>query len=119
MVYNLAKRIFDIVLPFFVLFVAFIPRVAAMLLITLESKGNAIYWSERVGIDGSTYMISKFRTMVIETPELPTGGLSNPGQYIATTGRRPRKSSLYELPQFYSVLIGHMSVVGPRPMIPQ
>lgn len=119
MIYFFAKRIFDIVLSLTVLISAFIPIALIMLLIRLETKGSGIYWSERVGIDGSTYMMPKFRTMVIETPEVPTGELSNPGQYITGMGRRLRKCSLDELPQFYSVLIGHMSVVGPRPMIPQ
>lgn len=119
MVYVFTKRIFDIVFSFSVLVLASIPLAVTMLLIRMETKGNAIYWSERVGIDGSTYMMPKFRTMFVGTPELPTGELSNPGQYITGIGRRLRKSSLDELPQFYSVLVGHMSVVGPRPMIPQ
>ena len=119
MVYEIAKRIFDIGFSLTVLVLASIPFAVTMLLIRLETKGSAIFWSERVGINGSTYLMPKFRTMVIGTPELPTGELPDPGQYITNVGRRLRKSSLDEFPQFYSVLVGHMSIVGPRPMIPQ
>ena len=119
MVYRIAKRTFDIIFSFSVLVFASIPLAITMLLIKAETKGSAIFWSERVGINGSTYMMPKFRTMVIGTPVLPTSELSNPEQYITSVGRKLRKTSLDELPQFYSVLVGHMSIVGPRPMIPQ
>ena len=59
----------------------------------------------------------KFRTMHIDTPDIATHELKNPDQYITSIGVFMRKSSLDELPQIYSVLLGDMSFVGPRPAL--
>lgn len=59
----------------------------------------------------------KFRTMHIDTPELATDKLGNPEAYLTPVGHVLRKTSLDELPQIFSVLRGHMSLVGPRPAL--
>ena len=59
----------------------------------------------------------KFRSMRIDTPEVATDKLSLPEQYVTKTGAFLRKTSLDELPQLYSVFIGDMSLVGPRPAL--
>ena len=59
----------------------------------------------------------KFRTMKMNTPAMATHLLNNPGQYLTSIGRFLRKSSLDELPQLFSILLGDMSFVGPRPAL--
>ena len=90
-----------------------------MILVKINSDGPALYWSERVGLCGKKFLMPKIRTMNVNTPELPTHKFEQPEEYITTLGKFLRRTSLDELPQLYSVLIGDMSLVGPRPMIPQ
>ncbi len=113
------KRSFDIVVSAVALFALAVPLLMLMGLVKITSQGPALYWSKRVGRNGKTFCMPKLRTMGIHTPELPTHELQNADSYITSLGKFLRRSSLDELPQLYSVLIGDMSVVGPRPMIPQ
>lgn len=86
-------------------------------LIKISSRGPIIFWSERIGKNGKTFMMPKFRSMEIHTPELETAKLTNPEQYYTLIGDFLRKTSIDELPQFYSVILGNMSIVGPRPAL--
>ncbi len=87
-------------------------------LIKLDSRGPAFYTQERIGLDGRTFPVIKFRTMV------HTSGSDQPGWTVAHDPRRTRmgrllrRTSLDELPQFINVLLGDMSIVGPRPEQP-
>ena len=85
------------------------------LAIILTSKGPIIYWSNRVGQNNHIFKMPKFRTMRLDTPDLPTHLMKNPMHYISPLGSFLRKYSLDELPQFFNVLMGDMSIVGPRP----
>ena len=113
------KRCFDILVSTMALLVIAFPLLLIMVLIRLTSQGPALYWSERVGRNGNIFNMPKLRTMAVHTPTLPTHELQNAETYITKLGKLLRRSSIDELPQLYSVLIGHMSIVGPRPMIPQ
>ena len=113
------KRCFDILVSAMALLVLAAPMLFLMALVRLTSQGPALYWSKRVGRNGNIFDMPKLRTMAVHTPVLPTHELQNAEAYITTLGQVLRRSSLDELPQLYSVLIGHMSIVGPRPMIPQ
>ncbi|HKC35724.1 MAG TPA: sugar transferase, partial [Chitinophagaceae bacterium] len=109
------KRVMDIGISLFVL-VVFSPLYLAIALgVWLSSKGPVIYHHERIGLHGKPFRIYKFRSMVVgaeaEVPQLSSTSDSR----ITAFGRRIRKSRLDELPQFFNVLIGDMSVVGPRP----
>tara|TARA_A200000113_G_C8827153_1_gene342437 strand:- start:721 stop:1221 length:501 start_codon:yes stop_codon:yes gene_type:complete len=86
-------------------------------LIKITSKGNAIYWSKRIGKNNKIFKMPKFRTMSIETPSVATHLLANPNEWITPIGKVLRRYSLDELPQLWSILYGHMSVVGPRPAL--
>ena len=79
----------------------------------LGSKGQALYWLDRVGKDNRIFRMPKFRTMRQGTPAVATHLLHNPGNYVTPIGKVLRKLSLDELPQLYSVLKGDMSFVGP------
>ena len=113
------KRTLDICVSFLGLGILAIPFLLISLLIRLETPGSPIYWSKRIGRFGSVFMMPKFRTMKTGAPEMPSNDLVDPSSHITTFGRVLRKYSVDELPQLYSVLLGDMSLVGPRPMIQQ
>ncbi|MCR5880893.1 sugar transferase [Phenylobacterium sp. J367] len=98
--------------------VVFSPVLLAIgLAVRLESPGPALHWSRRVGRENRLFPMPKFRTMRMGTPDVATHLLSDPDQWITPLGRFLRRTSLDELPQFWSVLIGDMSLVGPRPAL--
>jgi O-antigen biosynthesis protein WbqP len=85
--------------------------------IPLESPGPALHWSRRVGRDNRIFRMPKFRSMRVGAPNVATHLLDDPDQWITPIGRFLRRTSLDELPQLWSVLIGDMSLVGPRPAL--
>lgn len=87
------------------------------MVIRLSSEGPALYWSERLGRHNQIFKMPKFRTMQVGTPVLATHQLKDPEKYLTLIGPFLRKSSLDELPQLWSILIGDMSFVGPRPAL--
>ena len=119
--YRLAiKRIFDLVfsLAGIILLLPFFSLIA--LLIKLDSRGPVFYNQRRVGLDGKHFKIIKFRTM-IQNAEKKTGVIWSPpdDKRITRIGCFLRKFSIDELPQLFNVLIGEMSLVGPRPERPE
>lgn len=113
----MTKRVLDLVLllPAFIIFIA--PIFLVALLVRLSSDGPIIFWSDRVGRGNNLFKMPKFRTMKVNTPNLATHLLGSPDQYLTLVGGFLRKSSLDELPQLWSVLVGDMSFVGPRPAL--
>ena len=111
------KRLFDIILSILLLSFSSIPMVIISGLIRLGSKGPALYWSDRIGINNTIFRMPKFRTMRLDTPAVATHLLQNPQNYVTPIGRILRKLSLDELPQLISVFKGEMSFVGPRPAL--
>ena len=86
--------------------------------VKLDSPGPVLFKQKRVGRGKSHFYILKFRTMRTDTPkDMPTHLLANPEQYITRVGRFLRKTSLDELPQLFNILLGDMSIVGPRPAL--
>lgn len=109
------KRVFDIVVSFIMLILLIPVYIIIALLIKCTSKGPVIYKQERIGLHGLPFHILKFRTMC-EAAESGTPQLSlDNDPRITPIGRWLRKYRLDELPQFWNVLIGEMSIVGPRP----
>lgn len=111
------KRIFDIFFAFVFLLVFSVPVFLIALAIRLTSQGPAIYWSRRIGKNNVIFRMPKFRTMRTDTPAVATHLMTDPDAYLTPIGRFLRKTSLDELPQLWSILIGDMSVVGPRPAL--
>lgn len=91
--------------------------VAIAVAVRLESRGPALHWSRRIGRYNRIFLMPKFRTMRIGTPDVATHLLQDPEQWITPLGRVLRRTSLDELPQLWSVLVGQMSLVGPRPAL--
>ena len=91
---------------------------ALIIWIKLDSKGPVLFKQKRIGIHKKTFHILKFRTMRIDTPkDMPTHLLADPEQYITKAGHFLRKTSLDELPQIINILMGDMSIIGPRPAL--
>jgi len=111
------KRIFDVVISFLALIIFSPFIILVMLLVKLTSKGSPLYWSDRVGRRNIIFKMPKFRTMQVDTPAVATHLLSDSSQYLTPAGSFLRKSSLDELPQLWSILVGDMSFVGPRPAL--
>jgi len=111
------KRAFDVALALFAGLLLCLPLLAVWLLVRLTSPGPALYWSDRVGRHNCIFSMPKFRTMRIGTPAVATHLLTNPGAYLTPVGSFLRRSSLDELPQLLSILVGDMSFVGPRPAL--
>ena len=111
------KRTFDIVLATVLIVIFSVPMLIIALWIKLNSKGPALYWSDRIGKDNQIFKMPKFRSMVVNAPVVATHLLVNSESHITSVGKFLRKTSLDELPQLWSVLIGQMSFVGPRPAL--
>lgn len=111
------KRIFDILFSsiFLILFTPFFLLIP--ILIKLDSSGPVFFKSLRVGQYGKEFNMFKFRTMFVGTKIEETKKIKNVNKKITKIGFFLRKSSLDELPQFLNVLIGQMSIVGPRPAL--
>ncbi len=109
------KRIFDIVFALFIIIFVLSWLIPLLfVIIKLESKGPLFFKQERDGLNGHIFYCYKFRSMQINT-QADTVQVQKEDQRITKIGRFIRKTSIDELPQFLNVLIGDMSVVGPRP----
>lgn len=111
------KRLFDTIVAAVLLVVLFIPMLFIGLAVKLSSRGPALFWSRRVGLDNRIFMMPKFRTMYSNTPDVATHLLEDPEMYLTPIGSVLRRYSLDELPQIWSILKGDMSLVGPRPAL--
>ena len=111
------KRIFDLILACLAALVLLLPVLLVAVAVRLTSKGPAMYWSDRVGRNNVIFKMPKFRSMLVGTPAVATHLLGNPAAHLTPIGSFLRKSSLDELPQLWSILVGDMSFVGPRPAL--
>lgn len=117
----LVKRIFDLIIGIaFILILTIIPVLVIIpIVIKITSKGPAIFKQERMGKNGKTFYIYKFRTMLIPEERITEDGRQlEPRESITKIGKFLRKTSLDELPQLFNVVNGTMSIVGPRPTLP-
>jgi len=113
------KRLFDIGVSLIILLLMAPPMVLIAILIKLESKGPAIFKQERVGLHGQSFFIYKFRSMIVDAANQGPYFTQKNDPRITRLGRFIRKTSLDELPQIINVLKGEMSLVGPRPNVPE
>ena len=111
------KRLFDFSCALFLASVLLLPILLLAIIVRLTSPGPSFYWSTRVGKDGRCFRMPKFRTMLMGTPTLATHLLPESDKYLTPVGSILRTSSLDELPQLWSILVGDMSFVGPRPAL--
>src|SRR5574343_1513809 len=111
------KRLFDLLLAIVAAVILILPIALVALMVRLSSPGPVLYWSDRVGRHNRIFKMPKFRSMRIGTPAVATHLLTDPRAYLTPIGSFLRKSSLDELPQLLSILVGDMSFVGPRPAL--
>jgi len=111
------KRVFDLFFALIATLVLALPAMLVALTVRLTSSGPILYWSERVGQYNRLFKMPKFRSMRVNTPAVATHLLSNPRDHLTPIGIFLRKTSLDELPQLWSIMIGDMSFVGPRPAL--
>ena len=114
---KIIKRSFDVILSSILIILLIIPFVCISLLIIISTKESPIYLSKRIGQNKKIFIMPKFRTMRKETPQLATHLLKNSNEYLSNIGTLLRKTSIDELPQIWSIFIGDMSFVGPRPAL--
>lgn len=116
--YSRVKRLVDIVCAALGLLVLTVPLLIVMLAIYIDNPGPVFFSQYRVGLGGRHFKMIKFRSMRLDAPhELSTAEVQDPKALITRVGKFIRKYSIDELPQLYNVLIGDMSIVGPRPLI--
>ena len=111
------KRVFDLLLALAAALILAVPVLLVALMVRLTSTGSALYWSDRVGRHNKIFKMPKFRSMRVGTPAVATHLLVDPKTHLTPIGSFLRKSSLDELPQLWSILVGDMSFVGPRPAL--
>jgi exopolysaccharide biosynthesis polyprenyl glycosylphosphotransferase len=116
--YLACKRVFDVLVSLLALTLCAPLMSLLALIIRANSKGPALFVQTRVGLNGAPFRMFKFRTMYAEEPVYALKPAHARDPRITPIGRWLRRTSLDELPQVLNVLIGHMSLVGPRPEMP-
>lgn len=111
------KRLFDLLLAIILIILLAVPCILIALSIRLTSRGSILYWSKRIGRDNQIFNMPKFRSMIVSTPAVATHLLNSPQSFLTPVGGFLRRNSLDELPQIWSILLGEMSFVGPRPAL--
>jgi len=129
--YEFIKRVMDIICSLIGIIVLLPILLLVSIFIKIESKGSVIFSQERVGMNGKTFKMYKFRSMVVDAEILkeslikqnericgPMFKMKNDPR-ITKVGKFIRKTSIDELPQLVNILKGDMSIVGPRPSLPK
>jgi Undecaprenyl-phosphate glucose phosphotransferase len=117
---KMAKRLVDIVGSLFAIIIFSPIMLAAAIAVKVSSKGPIIYKQERIGLGGEPFKMYKFRTMKVQTEAEEKKGWTTKGDpRVTKVGAFLRKTSIDEMPQFFNIFIGQMSLVGPRPERPQ
>jgi len=116
--YLFFRRAIDISVSLVAGLVLLVPMLIIALLVRLDSKGPALFRQERLGKDGKSFMICKFRTMTLDAEKDGPRWASPDDDRCTKLGRVLRRVRLDELPQLWNILKGEMSLVGPRPERP-
>lgn len=118
--YRVVKRGLDVLFSAALLVFLWLPMLVIWAAVRLDSEGSGIFRQTRVGRDGKPFVCYKFRTMYVTAPPCcPSSRLCDPEKHVTRVGRFLRRTSLDELPQLINVIKGDMSLVGPRPLIPE
>ena len=117
-IYFKVKRLMDCIMSLIGIILLIPVFIIIVFLIKIDSKGPAIFRQERYGKNKKPFYIYKFRTMRLDAPKnVSTKELNDSKKYITKIGAFLRRTSLDELPQLFNILLGQMSIVGPRPVV--
>jgi len=111
------KRLLDLVTALLIFNLLLLPLLLIAIAVLLTSEGPVLFWSDRVGRNNCIFKMPKFRSMKLGAPAVATHLLKNPSIWLTPIGSYLRRSSLDELPQLWNILLGDMSLVGPRPAL--
>ena len=115
---RIIKRLFDLTIAVLSLLLLFAPMILVMIILKFTGEGEIFYLQKRLGYLNNEFKIIKFATMVKNSPNIGTGSLTLRGDpRVLPFGNFLRKSKINELPQIFNVIIGNMSIVGPRPQM--
>ncbi len=116
--YSLTKRIFDIISSLIAIFLLSPLLIIVIIILNFTGEGEIFYFQKRIGLNNKPFYIYKFVTMVKNSPNIGSGIYTSANDSrILPFGKFLRKTKINELPQLFNVLFGHMSVIGPRPLI--
>ena len=111
------KRFTDIILSLFALLISSPLIIIAAVAVKLDSKGPVLFIQERTGFHGKTFKLIKFRGMVVNALDIGPELTQENDPRVTRVGRILRRTSIDEIPQFINVILGDMSIIGPRPEI--
>jgi len=112
---NILKKIIDVVSSLILLSILIVPFIVIAILIKLDSKGGVFYRQVRIGKNCKYFKIFKFRTMVSDADKIGGYSTAQNDSRITKIGAFLRRTSIDELPQILNILLGDMSLIGPRP----
>ena len=113
------RRLLDIFFGLLVSLILLPLLIIVAIMIKFDSHGPVFFISERIGIGNKRFKMYKFRTMFTNTEIIETSKIKNPNSKITKIGKILRKYSIDEVPQFLNLILGNMTIVGPRPALPQ
>ena len=116
--YLLSKRLLDIIIVIICMFLTLPFWLLIGVIIKIDSPGPVLFKQKRIGQNGKSFLIFKFRSMFLDTPEYAHCPTTDTDPRITKVGRWLRKTSIDELPQLINIIKGEMSMVGPRPEMP-
>ncbi len=116
----IATRVIDVLLSFLALLILIPLLLPVCILLRFTGEGEVFYWQDRIGIGGKTFKLLKFATMQKNSPSTGAGSVTLKNDpRVLPIGKQLRKTKINELPQLVNILLGDMSVVGPRPLTPE
>lgn len=114
---SVIKRVVDAVLSLMGLIVLIPVFIVTSIAIYIDDPGPVIFKQQRMGKDKKPFWLYKFRSMKMDTPQIPGYLFDNADTYITKVGRIIRRLSIDELPQIYNIFLGNMSIIGYRPSL--
>ncbi len=114
-IFSIIKRLFDLISSIIAVIILFIPMIFIAFAIKINSPGPIIYRQERLGVNGKKFYINKFRSMRNDAEKNGPQWADKDDVRVTKVGNFLRKSRLDEIPQFFNVIKGDMSLIGPRP----